>query len=98
MPKFLSRSKHEEFESNSTLQISDQKERRAKKMQGNWSYNLAGCKTIATCEFSQVAKLQPADTIHPTHCSFSSLFSCISRLSFFVTFFVSSYFNPCKSF
>ena len=29
MPKLLSRSKHEEFESNSTLQIRDQKERRA---------------------------------------------------------------------
>ena len=30
MPKLLSRSKHEEFKSNSTLQIKDQKERRAK--------------------------------------------------------------------
>ena len=30
MPKFLSRSKHEEFKSNSTLQIKDQKERRVK--------------------------------------------------------------------
>ena len=29
MPKFLSRSKHEEFESNSKLQIRDEKERRA---------------------------------------------------------------------
>ena len=29
MPKILSRSKHEEFESNSALQIIDQKERRA---------------------------------------------------------------------
>ena len=28
MPKLLSRSKHEEFESNSALQIRDQKERR----------------------------------------------------------------------
>ena len=30
MPKLLSRSKHEELESNSALQIKDQKERRAK--------------------------------------------------------------------
>ena len=30
MPKLLSRSKHEEFESNSALQIRDQKERVAK--------------------------------------------------------------------
>ena len=30
MPKLLSQSKHEEFKSNSTLQIKDQKERRAK--------------------------------------------------------------------
>ena len=29
MPKLLSRSKHEEFESNSALQIRDEKERRA---------------------------------------------------------------------
>ena len=29
MPKLLSQSKHEEFESNSALQIRDQKERRA---------------------------------------------------------------------
>ena len=30
MPKLLSQSKHEEFKSNSTFQIKDQKERRAK--------------------------------------------------------------------
>ena len=44
MPKLLSRSKHEEFESNSALQIRDQKERRAedtKKMERstNWVRN-----------------------------------------------------------
>ena len=36
MLKFLSRSKHEEFESNSALQIKDQKERRAK-CEEKWS-------------------------------------------------------------
>ena len=44
MPKLLSRSKHEEFESNSALQIKDQKERRVentKKMERstNWVRN-----------------------------------------------------------
>ena len=36
MPKLLSRSKHEEFESNSALKIKDQKERRAK-CEEKWS-------------------------------------------------------------
>ena len=36
MPKLLSRSKHEEFEPNSALQIKDQKERRAK-CEEKWS-------------------------------------------------------------
>ena len=36
MPKLLSRSKHEEFKSNSALQIKDQKERRAKSEE-KWS-------------------------------------------------------------
>ena len=36
MPKLLSQSKHEEFESNSALQIKDQKERR-EKCEENWS-------------------------------------------------------------
>ena len=36
MPKLLSRSKHEEFESNSSLQIRSQKERR-EKSEGKWS-------------------------------------------------------------
>ena len=65
MPKLLSRSKHEEFKSNSALQIKDQR-KEEQKMQGNWSCNLAGCKIFATCEISQVAKLQPADTVHPS--------------------------------
>ena len=82
MPKLLSRSKHEKFESNSILQIRDQKEKKSRK-----------CKEIKAAIW-QVAKLQPADTVHHVHCSSNSLFSCISRPSFFV----SSYFNPCNSF
>ena len=43
---------------------------------------------FSSYEISQVAKLQPADTVHPVHCSSSSLLSCISSPSFFVTFFL----------
>ena len=49
MPKLLSRCKHKKFESNLALQIRDQKERRAE--------NARKLKL-------QVAKLQPADTVH----------------------------------
>ena len=46
MPKLLSRSKHEEFKSNSALQIKDQKERRAKSEE-KWSIEKFGsCSTI----------------------------------------------------
>ena len=46
MPKLLSRSKHEEFESNSALQIRDQKERRAKSEE-KWSIAKFGsCSTV----------------------------------------------------
>ena len=47
MPKFLSRSKHEEFESNLALQIRDQKEKREKKIQIKWNLrNLVPVSTI----------------------------------------------------
>ena len=46
MPKLLSRSKHEEFESNSSLQIRSQKERRAKSEE-KWSIAKFGsCSTV----------------------------------------------------
>ena len=46
MPKLLSRSKHEEFKSNSALQIKDQKERRAKSEE-KWSIAKFGsCSTV----------------------------------------------------
>ena len=57
-------------------------EERIAENRGNWS----------TCE------LVPTSTVHPAHCSSSGLFSCISRLSFLLHFFVSSYFNPCNKF
>ena len=64
MPKLLSRSKHEEFKSNSTLQIKDQKERRAK------------CEEKHHCRKASPASTVPASQ----HCaSCNPLFSCISR-------------------
>ena len=63
MPKILSRSKHEEFESNSALQIRNQKERRvenARKLEP--VRNLAGCEIFATCEnASCILSLAPFD-------------------------------------
>ena len=46
MPKLLSRSKHEEFESNSSLHIRSQKERKAKSEE-KWSIAKFGsCRTV----------------------------------------------------
>ena len=80
MPKLLSRSKHEELESNSELQIRDQKERGAEnarkeeqKMQGKRSIKLKkkgssgilpDCENFATCRMSQVALFILPATIH----------------------------------
>ena len=67
MPNLLGRSKHEEFESNSALQIRDQKERRAEnakklELQEIWQAakfsqpaKIRGLRNFATCEFLQVA-------------------------------------------
>ena len=58
MPKLLSRSKHEEFESNSSLQIRSQKERRAKSEE-KWSIAKFGsCSTV------------PSSSIVPSCCLF----------------------------
>ena len=65
MPKLLSRSGHEEFKSNSTLQIKDQKERRAentKKMEHSKHFvglrNFRNLQNFAGCEISQPAKFR----------------------------------------
>ena len=48
MPKLLSRSKHEEFESNSAFQIRNQEERIAEN-KGNWSTcEIGSCKHCAS--------------------------------------------------
>ena len=49
MPNLLNRSKHEEFESNSALQIRNQKERRVEKA-GKSSSFVEGCEIFALCE------------------------------------------------
>ena len=66
MPKLLSRSKHEEFELNSALQIKSQKERRAENRR-KWSIAkiLESCENFAICEISQVAKFASRGTVHP---------------------------------
>ena len=48
MPKLLSRSMHEEFESNSAFQIINQEERIAEN-KGNWStYEISSCEHCAS--------------------------------------------------
>ena len=72
MPKLLSQSKHEKFESNSALQIRDQKEKKvenAKKLELQEIWKAA--KFSQLVKFSQVAlfilrNLLPARTVHPT--------------------------------
>ena len=83
MPKLLSQSKHEEFESNSALQIRDQKERRAenaKKLELHEIWQAE--KFLQHVKFSQVARfilrnLLSARTIHP-----AALFTILPLFTF----------------
>ena len=92
MPKLLSRSKYEEFESNSALQIGNQKERIAenarklgdcRKLAGLKNFNnlriFAGCEI--TCEIASAA------TIHLIHCSHFLLFDVLTSFVPFLVFF-----------
>ena len=87
MQKLLSRSKHEEFESNSALQIKNQKERIAEnaRILGH-CMNFAGLQTILQpAKIRSVAKLPPLCIVH-----FSALLTVPgARLtfSFFFSFF-----------
>ena len=63
MPKLLSRSKHEEFESNSAFQIRNQEER-IEENRGNWST----CK-IGSCEHCASCALCIMRTVPPASCS-----------------------------
>ena len=82
MPKLLSQSKHEEFESNSALQIRYQKERSAE-----------NARKVELHEFLHVEKLLLPATIHLATVHISALFSCYFKLLLFLLqFFVSSHF------
>ena len=99
MPKLLSRSKHEKFESNSALQIRDQKERRAEnarklKLQFDKLQKFGNLLNFAGCEFSQPADTVHSSTIHPA----TPVLLHFTHLLFWLQYFVSSYFNPCNSF
>ena len=84
MPKLLSRSKHEEFESNSSLQIRSQKERRAKSEE-KWSIaKFASCSTVH---------------LSSEHCSSCSPCSpAFHAFVVFVAIFGFFPFYPCNSF
>ena len=77
MSKLLSRSKHEEFESNSSLQIRSQKERRVKS-EGKWSI----------AKFGSCSTVHSSITIHPT----APVLLHFMLLLFLLKFFVSSHF------
>ena len=77
MPKLLSRSKHEEFESNSSLQIRYQKERRAKSEE-KWSI----------AKFGSCSTVHSSSTVHPE----APILLHFTLLLFLLQFFVSSHF------
>ena len=85
MPKLLSRSKHEEFESNSALQIRDQKERREENISKlEHLRNLVPAGHCSSCS-----------TIHPSsQCSPLLQFDVVTFLLHFFGFFP---FCPCNN-
>ena len=67
MPNLLSRSKHEEFESNSALQIRNQKERRAKEIKKMKCRKFWQAANISQpSKFSQDAKFSHPAKVAPT--------------------------------
>ena len=82
MPKLLSRSKHEEFKSNSALQIRDEKERR-----GENAKNLE-LQEIPTCT------VHAPDIIHPSNI----ILLLFHAFVVFVAIFRFFPFRPCNSF
>ena len=70
MPKLLSRSKHEEFESKSSLQIRSQKERRAKSEEKWSTYEIGSFSTVHfSCTVHHFATV-------PSCCMFDALAIC----------------------
>ena len=77
MPKLLSQSKHEEFDSNSALQIRDQKERRAKnakklELQEIWQ----------VAKFSQVTLFIMRNLLHVHTVHHAALFTILPLFTF----------------
>ena len=81
MPKLLSRSKHEEFESNSALQNTDQKERRAE-----------NTKKMELVKFGSCEHCSSYSTIHSSHHCSSCPFLPAAHFCFLFSFWFSSYF------
>ena len=94
MPNLLNRSKHEEFESNSTLQIRNQKERKAEKKAGKSSISQKGAKISHWCEISHCAKFRTVQNLFLHFFSFGPPFdyffllypSCISDIEGIIVF------------
>ena len=112
MPNLLSQSKHEEFESNSTLQIRDQKGRRAKnakkfELQEKFRSLRNLCSQFCmlqnfrrlhclSCEICLMSALFIMQQCSP-FCHYSP-FLLFDVVTFLLHFFVSSHFIPCNSF
>ena len=64
MPKLLSQSKHEVFESNSALQIRNQKERRGKENEAMQKI-LAGCEYFVAYEFAPCEIFKGCEIVFP---------------------------------
>ena len=103
----MSRSKHKEFESNSALQIRDQKERRVENTKEmEYGKNFAGLRKeflhpanfcilqiFASCEISQhPAKLLPLPLVIALATVHPALFLPAARFCFLFSFWFSSYF------
>ena len=97
MPKLLSQSKYEEFESNSALQIRDQEERRAENAR-----NLAGLRIciLRALFMSPVSNIHPSSTVHLllTLLCFCYIFGFLPILSLLITSDLGFYFVifPCS--
>ena len=100
MSKLLSRSKHEEFESNSALQIGDQKERKeenTRKLEHLRNWFLQHCSQLQHCSPSWALFTAPTlftilGTVHPV------ARSGFLRCALFAFVFVFFPFYPCNSF
>ena len=99
VPKVLSQSKHEEFESNSALQIRDQKERKAENgkklevqeiLQARKFPSCAHCSSCSHCSFI-LHYFLPAPFTFLT--LFLSLFGFLPILSFVIAFDFGSFCN-----